>query len=246
MSMRRYIAIPHNLPTPLAATKGFHQDHHHQYVVDAEPSGSATSVAEAKEKEATRGEKEGKEGKTMAKSRWYVVQAYSQFEEKVAEQIRKSADKKGLSPLIEEIMVPKEEVVEVKKGKRESAERKFFPGYVLVKMDLTDEAYHLVKNTPKVTGFLGNNNKPQPISEREAARYFGGVEEAKAANSKRPIKTWSRRSMILPDMVGLTIAVHNGRQHVPVLVSENMVGHKLGEFSATRTYKGHVADKKAR
>jgi len=72
------------------------------------------------------------------------------------------------------------------------------------------------------------------------------VDEAKATNSKRPIKTWSRRSMILPDMVGLTIAVHNGRQHVPVLVSENMVGHKLGEFSATRTYKGHVADKKAR
>ena len=72
------------------------------------------------------------------------------------------------------------------------------------------------------------------------------VDEAKATNSKRPIKTWSRRSMILPDMVGLTIAVHNGRQHVPVLVSENMVGHKLGEFSDTRTYKGHVADKKAR
>lgn len=72
------------------------------------------------------------------------------------------------------------------------------------------------------------------------------VDEAQAANSKRPIKTWSRRSMILPDMVGLTIAVHNGRVHVPVLVSENMVGHKLGEFSATRTYKGHVADKKSR
>ncbi len=72
------------------------------------------------------------------------------------------------------------------------------------------------------------------------------VDEAKATNSKRPIKTWSRRSMILPDMVGLTIAVHNGRQHVPVLVSENMVGHKLGEFSATRTYRGHVADKKSR
>lgn len=72
------------------------------------------------------------------------------------------------------------------------------------------------------------------------------VEEARSTNSKRPIKTWSRRSMILPDMVGLTIAVHNGRQHVPVLVSENMVGHKLGEFAATRTYKGHVADKKAR
>lgn len=72
------------------------------------------------------------------------------------------------------------------------------------------------------------------------------VDEARASNSKRPIKTWSRRSMILPDMVGLTLAVHNGRVHVPVLVSENMVGHKLGEFAATRTYKGHVADKKAR
>ena len=65
------------------------------------------------------------------------------------------------------------------------------------------------------------------------------VDEARAANSKRPIKTWSRRSMILPDMVGLTIAVHNGRQHVPVLVSENMVGHKLGEFAATKTFKTH-------
>ena len=72
------------------------------------------------------------------------------------------------------------------------------------------------------------------------------VDEARAANSKRPIKTWSRRSMILPDMVGLTIAVHNGRVHVPVLVSENMVGHKLGEFASTRTYRGHVADKKSR
>lgn len=72
------------------------------------------------------------------------------------------------------------------------------------------------------------------------------VDEAKAANNKRPIKTWSRRSMILPDMVGLTLAVHNGRVHIPVLVSENMVGHKLGEFAATRTYRGHVADKKSR
>lgn len=72
------------------------------------------------------------------------------------------------------------------------------------------------------------------------------VDEAVATNSKKPIKTWSRRSMISPEMVGLTIAVHNGRQHVPVLVSENMVGHKLGEFALTRTYRGHVADKKAR
>lgn len=72
------------------------------------------------------------------------------------------------------------------------------------------------------------------------------VEVALETNSKKPIKTWSRRSMILPEMVGLTIAVHNGRQHVPVLVSEHMVGHKLGEFSLTRTYRGHVIDKKAR
>jgi small subunit ribosomal protein S19 len=72
------------------------------------------------------------------------------------------------------------------------------------------------------------------------------VEKAVAENNKRPIKTWSRRSMVIPEMVGLTIAIHNGRQHVPVLVNENMVGHKLGEFALTRTYRGHVADKKAR
>jgi small subunit ribosomal protein S19 len=72
------------------------------------------------------------------------------------------------------------------------------------------------------------------------------VEEAVASNSRKPIKTWSRRSMVLPDMVGLTIAVHNGRQHVPVLISENMVGHKLGEFAATRTFKGHAANRKSR
>jgi small subunit ribosomal protein S19 len=72
------------------------------------------------------------------------------------------------------------------------------------------------------------------------------VEAAMAQNSKKPIKTWSRRSMVLPDMVGLTIAVHNGRQHVPVLVSENMVGHKLGEFAVTRTYRGHVAGRVAK
>lgn len=72
------------------------------------------------------------------------------------------------------------------------------------------------------------------------------VEKAVAENSKRPIKTWSRRSMVIPDMVGLTIAIHNGRQHVPVLINENMVGHKLGEFALTRTFRGHVADRKAK
>jgi len=72
------------------------------------------------------------------------------------------------------------------------------------------------------------------------------VEEAAARNDKRPIKTWSRRSMVSPDMVGLTIAVYNGRQHVPIYINEDMVGHKLGEFSPTRTYRGHAADRKAR
>ncbi|MBK1734955.1 30S ribosomal protein S19 [Halorhodospira abdelmalekii] len=72
------------------------------------------------------------------------------------------------------------------------------------------------------------------------------VEEANANNSKRPIKTWSRRSVVMPDMVGLTIAIHNGRQHVPVLINENMVGHKLGEFAVTRTFRGHAADKKSK
>jgi small subunit ribosomal protein S19 len=72
------------------------------------------------------------------------------------------------------------------------------------------------------------------------------VEAAQASNVKKPIKTWSRRSMILPDMIGLTIAVYNGKQHIPVSINENMIGHKLGEFSPTRTYKGHVADKKSR
>lgn len=78
------------------------------------------------------------------------------------------------------------------------------------------------------------------------AHLLKKVEDAVANNSKRPIKTWSRRSMIIPNMVGLTIAVHNGKQHVPVLVSENMVGHKLGEFAVTRTYRGHAADKKSK
>jgi len=78
------------------------------------------------------------------------------------------------------------------------------------------------------------------------AHLLAKVEKAQAENSRRPVKTWSRRSMIIPDMVGLTIAVHNGRQHVPVLISENMVGHKLGEFAATRTFRGHAADRKAK
>jgi transcription termination/antitermination protein NusG len=109
--------------------------------------------------------------------RWYIVHAYSNFEKKVAESIREQAKQRGLADLFEEIMVPTEKVVEVRRGRKVDAERKFFPGYVLVKMDLTDEAYHLIKNTPKVTGFLGSDNKPMPISDTEAARILHQVQE---------------------------------------------------------------------
>ncbi|MFC0283669.1 transcription termination/antitermination protein NusG [Camelimonas abortus] len=112
----------------------------------------------------------------MAK-RWYIVHAYSNFENKVAQSIRDQAAQRGLSDSFEEILVPTEKVVEVRRGRKVDAERKFFPGYVLVKCDLTDEVYHLIKNTPKVTGFLGQDQKPMPISEAEAARIKGQVQE---------------------------------------------------------------------
>jgi transcriptional antiterminator NusG len=109
--------------------------------------------------------------------RWYIVHAYSNFENKVAESIREQAKQRGLADLFDEVLVPKEKVVEVRRGRKVDAERKFFPGYVLVKMDLTDEAFHLIKNTPKVTGFLGADNKPKPISDAEAARILHQVQE---------------------------------------------------------------------
>ena len=109
--------------------------------------------------------------------RWYIVQAYSNFEQKVADSIREQAKQRHLDQCFEEIMVPKEKVVEVRRGQKVDAERKFFPGYVLIKMDLTDEAYHLIKNTPKVTGFLGAENKPMPISDAEAQRILHQVQE---------------------------------------------------------------------
>jgi len=95
----------------------------------------------------------------------------------VAEAIREQARNQGLEDKFSDILVPTEDVVEVRRGRKVNAERKFFPGYVLVKMELTDEAYHLIKNTPKVTGFLGSQNKPQPVSEREVARIIGAIEE---------------------------------------------------------------------
>jgi len=112
----------------------------------------------------------------MAK-RWYIVHAYSNFERKVAESIKERAVAAGLSDMFEEVLVPMEEVVEMRRGRKISSERKFFPGYVLVKMDLTDQTFHLVKNTPKVTGFLGAENKPVPITDEEAGRILQQVQE---------------------------------------------------------------------
>ncbi|HZH03698.1 MAG TPA: transcription termination/antitermination protein NusG [Myxococcaceae bacterium] len=109
--------------------------------------------------------------------KWYIVHAYSNFEKKVDEAIREQARTQGLEERFSEILVPTEDVVEIRRGRKVNAERKFFPGYVLVKMELTDEAYHLIKNTPKVTGFLGSGNKPIPVSEKEVQRIIGAVEE---------------------------------------------------------------------
>ena len=108
---------------------------------------------------------------------WYVVHVYSGFEKKVQESILDQAKQKGMEDFFEQVLVPTEEVVEMRRGQKVSSERKFFPGYVLIKMDLSDESWHLVKDTPKVTGFLGSRGKPAPISEREAGRILRQVQE---------------------------------------------------------------------
>jgi transcriptional antiterminator NusG len=110
-------------------------------------------------------------------ARWYVVHVYSGFENKVAQSIREQTVQKGMDDLIEAVEVPSEEVVHTRRGTKVSSERKFFPGYVLAKMEITDDSWHLVKNTPKVTGFLGGGGKPSPISQKEADRIMHQVAE---------------------------------------------------------------------
>jgi transcriptional antiterminator NusG len=110
-------------------------------------------------------------------ARWYVIHAYSGFESKVAQSIREQAAQKGMEEEIVDVQVPTEEVVRMRRGAKVSSERKFFPGYVLAKIDMTDESWHLVKNTPKVTGFLGSGGKPSPISDAEADRIMHQVKE---------------------------------------------------------------------
>ena len=113
----------------------------------------------------------------MSQARWYIIHVYSGFEKKVKESIKEQADQKGLTHLFEEILVPMEEVVEVRRGKKVAAERKFFPGYVMVRMVLNDETWSLVRNTAKVTGFLGPGGKPSPIPDHEADRIRSQIAE---------------------------------------------------------------------
>lgn len=115
---------------------------------------------------------------TNLKTHWYILNVYSGFEEKVAQTIREKAIKAGMADYIEKVVVPTEDVVEVRRGKKVNSEKKFLPGYVLIKMVMDDNAWHLIKEIPRVTGFLGGGgNKPAPISESEASRIFTQIEE---------------------------------------------------------------------
>jgi transcriptional antiterminator NusG len=124
---------------------------------------------------------------TSTATRWYIVHAYSNFEQKVAEAIREQAARQGLEEQFEDIQVPTEEVTEIVRGAKKVRQNRHFPGYVLIKMEMTDEAYHLVKNTPKVTGFLGTQNKPQAVSEKEIERILGRVAEEGAQRPRQLI-----------------------------------------------------------
>ena len=156
-------------------------------------------------------------------ARWYIVHAYSNFEKKVAESIKEQAAQRGLTAKFEEILVPTEQVVEVRRGRKVSTERKFFPGYVLVKCDLTDPVFSLIKNTPKVTGFLGADNKPMPISEEEAMRIKGQV--AEGVERPKPTVTFEVGETVrvadgpFASFNGLVEEVDEARSRVKVAVS---------------------------
>ena len=155
--------------------------------------------------------------------RWYIVHAYSNFEKKVADSIREGAAQRGLEGKFEDIMVPTEQVVEVRRGRKVNSERKFFPGYVLVKCDLTDDVYHLIKNTPKVTGFLGSDKKPMPIPDIEAERIKGqvadGVERPKASIRFEVGETVRVADGPFASFNGVVEEIDEGRSRVKVAVS---------------------------
>ena len=157
--------------------------------------------------------------------RWYIVHAHSGFEKKVAQSIRETAAQNGISHLIEEVVVPVEEVVEVRRGKKVAAERKFFPGYVMIKMELNDETWHMVKNTQKVTGFLGHGGKgrPVPITEKEADAIFAQVRDG-LDNPKSQISFDIGENVKITDgpfesFVGLVESVDDEKSRVKVSVS---------------------------
>ena len=156
--------------------------------------------------------------------RWYIVHAYSGFEKKVAAAILEAAAQKGLSGAFDQVVVPTENIVEVRRGKKVPAERKFFPGYVLAKMDMTDATWQIVKTTPKVTGFLGGKGiRPQPITEREALAIFNAVEEGAAA-PRHTVQFDVGENIKIIDgpfesFVGVVEDVDDGRQKLKVSVS---------------------------
>ena len=155
--------------------------------------------------------------------KWYIVHAYSNFEKKVKDSILEQAKQQGLEENFSEVLVPTEDVVEIRRGRKVASERKFFPGYVLVKMELTDEAYHLIKNTPKVTGFLGADNRPQPISDAEAARILHQVQEG--IERPKPSVTFEVGENVrvsdgpFASFNGVVEEVDEGRSRVKVAVS---------------------------
>ncbi len=159
----------------------------------------------------------------MAEPKWYIIHAYSGFEKKVAEAIKERANSQGFSAYFDEVIVPTEEVIEVRKGKKVQSERKFFPGYVLARMVMTDDTYHIVKNTPKVTGFLGAQGKPAPISNAEAARILNQVEEG--VERPRPLITFEIGEEVkikdgpFTSFNGTVEEVDEDRARVKVLVS---------------------------
>ncbi|MFM9972943.1 MAG: transcription termination/antitermination protein NusG [Beijerinckiaceae bacterium] len=156
--------------------------------------------------------------------RWYIVHAYSNFENKVAQSIKDQAALRKLDHHFEEVLVPTEKVVEVRRGRKVDAERKFFPGYVLVKCDLSDEVYHLIKNTPKVTGFLGTDKaKPMPIPEHEAMRIKGQV--AEGIDRPKPSITFEIGEQVkvadgpFASFTGVVEEIDEGRARLKVAVS---------------------------
>ncbi len=155
--------------------------------------------------------------------RWYIVHAYSNFEKKVAESIRDRAELMNLADKFDEVLVPTEQVVEVRRGRKINSERKFFPGYVLVKCDLTDEVFHLIKNTDKVTGFLGSGSKPIPIPDAEADRIKGqvaeGVERPKNSVSYEVGERVRVNEGPFASFEGLVEEVDDGRSRIKVAVS---------------------------